>query len=131
MPHIVSTLAADTNYIDYEPSVDGGANVVRKAVLVHGGAGVANQKRALAGAILTSEGISTKVSDEDLEFLEAHPTFQLHKKNGHIRILRFVESAEKVAKDMTRDVSAPQTPDTFKKEGVTVDGTTVSLPRVE
>lgn len=118
MPHIVSTLSANTTYANYhapkvgEHKVAGIAHVI-KEVMVNGGANV-------AGKLHTPEGVLTTVTEEELEHLEAHPLFKTHKENGFIKVLKSAKDPEKVAQDMTdRDESAPLNEEKgdFKKGG--------------
>lgn len=120
MPYIASTLSTDVQYTGYAPrdDVGGGANVPEMKVVIQGGAGVASRHSALIDGILTPEGKITSVSDEQLDFLRSNAVFQLHEKNGYIKILKNKAAPAKVAKDMSsRDESAPFTEDDYKEGG--------------
>lgn len=101
--YVFSTLATDMNYTVYD---QGGGDMPVKKLQVHikGGAGVANDR------IITPLGVMTEIEDEDIPHLEANPVFQLHKKNGFVKIEKKKADPEKVAADMNRrDNSAPLT----------------------
>ena len=103
MPNIYSTLACDQNYTNYE-SGGGDVPVARPAVFIAGGTGVANDR------FITPLGVHTEVSDAQLEELERNFVFQMHKKNGFIRVEKKKSDPEKVAADMNlKDPSAPKT----------------------
>lgn len=98
---IYSTLSADQEYTHY---VQGGGDlpVAAGSVFVKGGANVADKR------LLTPQGVVTRVTDEQLAFLETNEVFQLHKKNGFIRVSSKREDPEVVAADMTtRSPDAP------------------------
>lgn len=119
MPHIVSTLASDVAYTGYISNTDGGPNVPNRRVLVKGGHGVANQKHALANGILTPDGVATKVTDEDLEFLKSNHHFQQHEKKGFVKVLKISPSSPAgVAKNMEgADGARPLTNADFQPGG--------------
>lgn len=131
MPHIVSTLSANTAYTQY--AGDGnGANRPVRSVTVKGGANVANKRFALTDGILTPDGVATQVSDDDLEFLESNEVFKKHLQGGYVKVLKSKPDASKVAKDMTsRDQSAPLTPNSFTKDVDGIQGTSVGFKRIE
>lgn len=120
MPYVYSTLTASQNYTGYKPHVEGQShNVPEKHVLIKGGSNVAGRH------LHTPIGIATKVTDDELKFLEQHPIFKLHQENGFIKVSTANEDTEKVAGDMeTRDKAAPLVPQDFEgKEGAKpVDG---------
>ena len=101
--YVYSTLASDVNYTNH---AEGGADmpIALPAVHVKGGAGVANDR------IITPQGVVTEITEEQAEYLEANPVFQLHKKNGFVQVSSALVDPEKAAADMTRqDNSAPMT----------------------
>jgi hypothetical protein len=56
----------------------------------------------------TPIGVMTEVSDEEMTLLEENEVFQLHRKNGFIKVEKKPADPEKVAADMTtRDDAAP------------------------
>lgn len=117
MPVVVSTLAADVDYVGYLATGNGVNTPVRK-VRISGGSGVAKRLNMLAGEALTKTGIMTEVTEDELEFLESNETFKLHKKNGHIVVAARVKNPEAVAKNMSEaDPSRPLNDADFKKGG--------------
>lgn len=120
--YVYSTLAADVSYNHYVaseivksliPGVAPKATQVpriEKSVLIKGGAGVAP---AGIRRLETPLGVSTPVTDDELELLEKNDVFQLHVKNGYITVRRKKVDAEIVVADgmESRDVSAPVTPE--------------------
>ena len=58
----------------------------------------------------------TKVSAEDISWLQENELFKLHQKNGYITVRDKAADPEKVATDMkTRDESAPLVDADFKE----------------
>jgi hypothetical protein len=103
--YVYSTLAAD---VLYQNVAAGGADVpvVVSEVLIRGGAGVANDR------LVTPRGISTEVSEQDIEALRANPVFAMHEKNGFVMVDKALVDPEIAASAMTgRDVSAPLVPE--------------------
>jgi hypothetical protein len=101
MPYVVSTLANSQNYTQYDKPHSANSQLTRPAVatrkvLIKGGAQV-------QGALHTPEGVLTKITDDELAFLETLPTFQLHKKGGHIKIVNREVNPDKVAADLKMD----------------------------
>lgn len=91
--YVYSTLTASVNY-----TTDAGD------VLIAGGANVPNKY------MLTSAGVVTSVTTEQLSALKKLPLFQLHHENGFIRWESKKHDVEKVVVDMERaDASAPDT----------------------
>ena len=64
-----------------------------------------------SAALWTPVGYHTEVSDEDLALLEKNATFQLHKKNGFVRVDKKNTDIEKAVADMNRvdGESSPKT----------------------
>lgn len=109
MPYVYSTLSTDVCYNDFKPSNGREPNFVERKVLIRGGANVATKH------LVTPKGVMTKVSDEELAFLEKDEVFQLHVKNGHITVSGREANPDKVAGGMTdKDASAPLTPADYK-----------------
>jgi hypothetical protein len=114
--YVYSTLAADVNYTRYiKPkvvAVPGQTSravdlpIVEKAVLIKGGSGVAPVGMR---KLETPYGIMTKVTEEELELLNANEVFQTHLKNGYIQVRKGKVNPEvAVTSGMeSRDVSAP------------------------
>ena len=101
MPYVASTLASDQNYTAWDKAIPAGAKVSRpaiplKSVLVNGGANVANK-------ITTPQGVITKISDDDAEFLKSHRAFKEHEARGHVKIIARDADPDKVARDLKID----------------------------
>lgn len=100
---IASTLSAPMVYTSWGP---GGGDIPNQTggVNIAGGANIPDKyMRTPEGAVLTP------VTAEELEILMSDKTFQLHEKNGFIKILdKEPKNAEIPAADMEgRDPSAP------------------------
>lgn len=106
MPQFIySTLACDQNYTLWADSGND-MKVKDASVFVKGGAGVANDR------IVTPLGVMTEVTDDEYALLQKNKDFQLHVKNGFIRVEKKAADVEKVVADMNRqDASAPKTPE--------------------
>jgi hypothetical protein len=101
--YVFSTLASDMNYTLY---VNGGGDmpVKERAIFIKGGTGVANDR------LITPQGVMTEIEEEDIPVLQSNQVFQLHEKNGFVKIEKRSADPEKVASDMNRkDNSAPLT----------------------
>ena len=91
--YVYSTLTAGVNY-----GTEAGA------VHIAGGANVPNKY------MLTSAGVVTSVTADQLEALKRNRVFMLHHNNGFIRWEAKKHDVEKVVVDMERaDASAPDT----------------------
>ena len=109
MNHIYSTLTNDMLYTTWDKREGLNFNEINKQIFIKGGTGVATKH------LVTEFGIKTEVSDEDLEHLESNPTFQLHKANGFIKILKRKVEPEKAIVDMSlQDESRPLTAERIK-----------------
>lgn len=119
MPHVVSTLATATTYTDYEINPEGGPHVLKGAVTIRGGHGVANGKNAEIG-IFTPNGVATSITDEQAEFLEKNKHFQEHARRGFVQMVK-QNSAPKTAKITTgmakTDGSRPLVAEDFNEGG--------------
>ena len=102
MPKIVSTMTDSVDYADYHKPDGGGTPELKRTVTVKGGANRADKRLVLLGEGQTSrKGIETEVTDEELAFLQGHPLFQTHVKNGFIEVVKSGKAdPEKVAKNM-------------------------------
>ena len=101
--YVFSTLANDQLYTNW---VQGGGDMPIKghSVLIKGGTGVANDR------LITPLGVSTEITEYDLEELQKNPSFKDHEKNGFVVVKAKKAEAEKVAADMNlKDESAPLT----------------------
>lgn len=112
MPYVFSTLANSQNYCIYkEPEPKQFTIEKIKSVFIKGGSGMVHKR-----TLHTPLGVATKVTDEELAFLEAHPSFQKHLKAGHVSFRKVEAAPEKIAADMTtREKSSPIVPQDFKK----------------
>lgn len=121
MPHIYSTLSAPVKYTRYEMT-ENGTNMKTGEVLIKGGANVApkNNEEVLA----TPVGIVTEVTDAELELLESNKVFELHKKNGHIIVVKGNEiKVSKAVEGMKdKDRSAPKTEADFSPNKIPTTG---------
>lgn len=92
--YVYSTLTAGVNYQISD----------EKAVHIAGGANVPNKY------MVTSAGVVTSVTADELDALKKNAVFALHHKNGFIRWESKKADVEKVVVDMERaDASAPDT----------------------
>jgi hypothetical protein len=108
--YVFSTLANDQNYTNW---VKGGGDVPIKghAVMIKGGTGVANNR------LITPLGVSTEVTEFDLEELKKNPSFLEHQKDGYITVQNKKMDTEKVASNMNlKDESAPMTDADYASE---------------
>lgn len=112
MNYVYSTLTCDNEFAVYAPKNDPRAlSVIKKRILIKGGHGVKNHL-----GIDTPKGVVTQVSDEDLDILEKHYSFQKQVKAGFIVVDRKERAPATVAVDMAqKDASAPLTPADFEK----------------
>lgn len=113
MPYVYSTLANDNIYHVYaETSKDPKSIEPRRSVhsiLIKGGAGIATKH------LITPLGVVTQISEEDLKILEKDESFQVHVKNGFLKIDNKKVDVEVVVADMeSRDHSAPIVPEDSK-----------------
>lgn len=108
--YVFSTLANDQLYTNW---LQGGGDMPIKghSVLIKGGTGVANDR------LITPLGVSTEITDYDLEELQKNPSFKDHEKNGYMVVRAKKAEAEKVAADMNlKDESAPLTDADYQNE---------------
>ena len=108
--YVFSTLANDQLYTNWLP---GGGDMPIKghSVLIKGGTGVANDR------LITPLGVSTEITDYDLEELQKNMSFKDHEKNGFATVKAKKAETEKVAADMNlKDESAPLTDADYQKE---------------
>lgn len=105
---VYSTLTSNQKYVKWKV-LDNGMQMHDGYVLIHGGANVATGS---APKTITPRGVVTKVSDEELDLLMNDFTFKRHMENGFIKVEKYQDNADKVAKDMApKDDSAPRTPE--------------------
>ena len=83
------------------------------SVIVKGGANVAQPK-----TFVTPNGVITRVSQEDYEFLMADAKFQNFMAKGFMSIIGDDQDLETAARDMVKkDKSAPKTPGDYGSTG--------------
>lgn len=113
MPYVYSTMTSDVTYASHKVHKD--VATIQKKVTIKGGSNVVNRK-----SLDTPYGVATKVSDEDLAFLQERVVFKEHMKAGFIRVEKSDKDPEKViasSKMEVRDGSAPETPETLAAKG--------------
>lgn len=108
MPYITSTMSNSVNYAVYGKSA-GGLPIVVKEITVNGGSNVINK------VLVTPQGVVTQVSDSDLELLENHPVFKMHKENGYLKVHK-TEKENTTGLEM-RDASAQRIDSDYTKRG--------------
>lgn len=109
MPKVISTLTDSVDYTKFNQPDGGGTPEAIRTVSIKGGANLAQKRLVLLGEGSTKAGIETEVSDEQLAFLQDHPLFQTHVKNGFIEVVKSDRvDAEVVAKDMQVDKASSQ-----------------------
>lgn len=112
--YIVSTMTAA---VAYPRHINGGGDMPLAVdhVVIQGGANVPDKY------MRTPEGgVVTPVTEEEMAVLQESPVFQMHQKNGFIKILdKEPRDTEVAASDMEgRDKSAPMVDQDFEAEGV-------------
>jgi len=100
MYYVYSTLASDQNYAVWTKTPDG-LQVKTKDIFIKGGGQLPSSN---GYDLVTPLGVVTRVNDDDIAELEANYTFQVHKKNGFIRIEQVREDVEKV---VSNDMQLP------------------------
>lgn len=110
--YVYSTLSSSMNYQNYEKG-GGDLAIPGQSVVIQGGANIPDKyMRAPDGAVITP------VTEEELALLQANNVFQLHVKNGFIKVSDKKQSGEVAASDMeTRDQSAPLVDADFEAAG--------------
>lgn len=114
--YIYSTMSADVAYVGFISS-PAGIKTPAKKIIIAGKANIADKR------LDTPKGKVTEVSDEDYTALQEIPLFQLHVKNGFIKVENRKKDTDKATKDMTeKDKSAPKTPSDYPKGEVPKTG---------
>lgn len=113
--YVISTLSNDVLYNVYDNKRKD-INVVVKQILVKGGSNVINKK----GFQVSSTGITTEVSDEDLKLLEENAVFKMHRERGFVKVIKGAQSsAQNAAEKMDeKDKSAQLTSEDFIKKNL-------------
>lgn len=110
---IFSTMSADVNYRVFGQTA-GDVPVAVGYITIKGGANVQDAR------LFMPAGVSTSVTTEQLEQLEASPVFRKHVEGGFITVSNVDADPEAAASDMTsRDASATLTENDYVNEDVT------------
>lgn len=112
---IYSTLTNGVTIAEYSTVTPGAGNDIPrviKKVSLNGGAGVASKR------LITELGVSTLVTQAELDFLEANAMFQHFVKDGFIKVVKAkgnrAPEVESIVGDMEqRDKSSPLVPNDF------------------
>lgn len=112
MPYVYSTATCGTNFVEYAPAQkhDPHSKVIRRVVIA-GGHGVASKN------LITPQGVVTKVSEDELDFLLRNESFNQMVSAGFITYEKSkkVEPEKKVESMEKSDNSAPLKPSDFTK----------------
>lgn len=110
MAYVLSKLANTQVYTKYVKGINN-LNILQSQIEIKGGADVTNKN------LVTPEGVTTKVTDDELEILKQNPDFMRHVEKGHIKYFKLNPNVEKEADKLEKDKSAPLTPDDYEKQG--------------
>jgi hypothetical protein len=113
MPYVYSTATASISYSKYKPSgPHAGSAQIERSIVIRGGANLAPLRDKSQMVLMTPRGVVTKVTDEELAFLESVEAFQRHKKRGFIAVEGKSLAIDKVVEAgmCPQDKSAPLTP---------------------
>lgn len=107
--YVYSTSTAGVDYTMWELN-PGGVPVKAGVVRINGGANLADKN------LVTPQGVVTKISEDEYEMLKKNHVFQIHLKNGFLKVSSAKSDANKVAAtDMEgRDGSAPLVPQDYE-----------------
>jgi len=94
---IASTLSSSQNYTNYS------SNGMSESVVIHGGHSLVGHN------LVTIEGVVTQVSDNELKTLNSNVLFNLHVKNGFVKITNQGDPAKAVSDLESRDQASPLT----------------------
>lgn len=129
MKYILSTMTGGVCYAFYADGPAGGLPIERKSIRIHGGAHLPSlnapfgelSNDAQGNPMWTPSGVVTPIKDEDYEELKGHELFNLHLKNGFVKVVDYdiTDNHKAVAKEVksleTADSSAQLTPSTAKQ----------------
>lgn len=139
--YIVSTMTNSVNYGFYDYVGKDKLPMVKKKILIHGGAGMPSLRSGFGiqskdleeRPMWTAAGMATSISAEDYAMLKDHPVFIKHKEKGFVKVWdRDItgnhKEVVKITADMERDGFQQLTPATLKqrikvKVGLPQDGT--------
>lgn len=113
MPYVYSTATASIAYSSYKPSgPHAGSAQIERSIVIRGGANLAPLRDKSQVVLITPRGAVTKVTDEELAFLESLESFKRHKKRGFMAVEGKSQAIDKVvdAGMCPQDKSAPLTP---------------------
>lgn len=114
MPYVYSTATSSCYYGKYIPSpATAHANKIQRKIRINGGANVAPLRDSKTTVVFaTPLGAATRVTDEELAFLESCEAFIRHRDAGFLKVEKSNRSIEKVVQEMDqkKDGSAPITP---------------------
>lgn len=104
--YVYSTASCDNYYCVYEKTdVQAASHIIKAKVLIRGGANVSNEN------LITPKGVMTRVTQAQMDILEASEGFKRHRLAGFIKVEKTAKNPDKVAEEMTpKDGSAPITP---------------------
>jgi hypothetical protein len=93
--YVFSTMSESVAYTFFdEEAVNHAHHIKKRQIVIQGGANKADK------FLRTPQGVATKVTDEQLELLLAHPVFLMHQKNGFIS----VEKNKVLKPDITKEI---------------------------
>lgn len=112
---IVSRASQDNEYIVWGTTTNG-QKVVKKSILIKGGANVMDKS-----TMTTPKGVVTEISDEDWEVLKEHTAFKRHLERGFMEVMKEEKKARRSSKEKSdkKDGSAQLTPKDFEDRGQT------------
>lgn len=112
MLYVISTMSSSVVYCKYDNSRED-VNVLLESVEIKGKTGV-QDKRTL---FCSNGGTITPITEEQYAWLKDNPLFQLHEKNGFLRVEKSKMTAEnKAEKDAeVKDKSSQLKAEDFKK----------------
>jgi hypothetical protein len=125
MPVVYSTSTNDTSYVQYYPAAKGEATArVKRRVTIRGGANLAPTRKQSEQLITPTVGV-TRVTQDELDFLESNYHFNLHKENKFIFVDKSPSAGKREADQVMRsagmnprDGSAPLTPNSPECSGL-------------
>jgi hypothetical protein len=122
---VYSTLSCPQRYVKWAEAVSGNVPREERAVLIQGGANVANKN------LITPRGVVTEIKDEEYELLKQNDLFNTHVKNGYVTVEERKADVDKVVTGMeARSPDAPLTPGDFDATPThEADGTTVKAKK--
>lgn len=122
MLYVISTMANSVQYCKYDTSRKD-INVLLDSVLIKGKTGVTDKKTL----ICSNGGTITPITEQQYAWLKDNSLFQLHEKNGFLRIEKSKSVAEgKAEKEAeVKDKSAQLVDKDFEEQGIEKPKTTV------